>query len=143
MAKVKYRKLYFNSRDHEMVSEQWFTLLYNLHRAHVHFNVNEGHRTKGRQQELIDEKGLWSPSNPRGAAAVSDNAPHIRTGRHDHAIDFDGADAVIRAAGRRGVTVRRTISTEPWHLEADASELAEYHKKKAAGVAAHIKKNKK
>jgi lysozyme len=130
MAGVKYIKLNFNSRDHEKVSRQWFSLLWDIaHHDHVDYNVNEGHRTMARQQELVNEQGLWSPSNPHGAAAPSSHAPHIKTGHPDHAIDFDNAQGVINAAQKRGVTLSRTVSTESWHLEPNATQLFNYWKK--------------
>jgi lysozyme len=126
-----YRKLNFNSRDHEKVSSEWFVLLWDIaHKDKVSFNVNEGHRTMARQAELVRELGLFnSQTNPHGAAAPSDHAPHIKTGHPDHAIDFDNAQGVIDAARRRGVTLRRTVSTESWHLEPDPGELHAYWKK--------------
>lgn len=127
---VSYVRLAFASRDHERVSRQWYTLLRDLHAAGVRFNVNEGHRTMERQAQLVREKGLWSSRNPTGAAAPSASAPHIRTGRPDHAIDFDNAAAVVSAAARRGVTLRRPIPTEPWHVEPDAGDLARYYKRR-------------
>jgi len=140
---VTYRKMYFDSDDRELVSNQWFVLLYNIHKyADIEFNVNEGHRTFPRQQELLDEKGLWSPSNPHGAARPSHTAPHIRTDRPDHAIDVDGAAALIQAAARRGVTLRRTVPGEPWHLEADTAQLARYYHENKAGVWADLKDKK-
>lgn len=138
---TEYVRLDFASRDHEEVSYPWFWLLHDLYyEDHVDFNVNEGHRTMERQAELVREKGVWSSSNPTGAARPSPSAPHIRTGRVDHACDFDNAVGVMVAAGERGVTLRQTIMPfEPWHLEADAAELVAYAKKDrhAAESAAH------
>lgn len=150
---VPYRKLYFESADHEKVSNQWFVLLYNIHTyTDIDFEVTEGHRTMERQQELVDQQGVWSPTNQHGAARPSATAPHIRTGRPDHAIDVGrGADALIYAASRRGVTLRRTVPGEPWHLEADKAQLERYyhiHKKKvwdriAKSKKPHVPKPKK
>lgn len=110
--------------DGEQVSEQWWVILTYLRNVkHVQFHVNEGHRTWARQEELVREKGLWSPSNMHGAAAPSANAPHIRTGRLDHAIDFDNSTAVIYALSQLGVIARRTVPGESWHLEVAASDL--------------------
>lgn len=63
------------------------------------------------------------------AAFPTPFAPHIRTGRFDHAIDFNNAAGVARAAARRGVTLRWTVRGESWHLEADRAELAHYYSK--------------
>ena len=126
-----YRKLNFSSRDHEKVSSEWFVLLWDItHLDKVAYNVNEGHRTMARQQQLVNELGLYnSQTNPHGAAAPSAHAPHIKTGHPDHACDFDNADGVIRAASKRGVTLTRTVSTESWHLEPNAAQLHAYWKK--------------
>lgn len=126
-----YRKLTFNSRDHEKVSSEWFVLLWDLaHKDKVSFNVNEGHRTMARQAELVRELGLFnSQTNPHGAAAPSAHAPHIKSGHPDHAIDFDNASDVISAAHKRGVELIRTVSTESWHLEPNPAQLHAYWKK--------------
>jgi lysozyme len=128
---VKYHKLNFNSRDHEEVSGEWFVLLWDIaHHDHVAFNVNEGHRTMARQQQLVNELGLYDPvHNPHGAAAPSNHAPHIKTGHPDHAIDFDNAAAVDAAAHKRGVELLNTVSTESWHLEPNPAQLYAYWKK--------------
>lgn len=128
---VKYHKLNFNSRDHEEVSGEWFVLLWDIaHHDHVAFNVNEGHRTMARQQQLVNELGLYnSQTNPHGAAAPSDHAPHIKTGHPDHAIDFDNAAGVDAAAHKRGVELLNTVSTESWHLEPNPAQLYAYWKK--------------
>lgn len=133
---VTYFELEFSSRDHEMASRQWFTLLWDLnHHDHVNFNVNEAHRTMARQQQLVNELGLYDPvHNPHGAAKPSPNAPHIKEGHPNHAIDFDNAQGVINAAQKRGVTLARTVSTESWHLEPNAQQLAAYYKKNWARV---------
>lgn len=130
MQQWHYRKLNFSSRDHEKVSSEWFVLLWDItHKDHVSYNVNEGHRTMARQQQLVDELGLWSQSNPHGAAAPSAHAPHIKTGHPDHACDFDNAQGVINAAHKRGVELIRTVSTESWHLEPNAAQLHAYWQK--------------
>lgn len=126
---VHYVKLEFASRDHEHVSRQWFYLLRDLHEDGVQFNVNEGHRTMKRQRVLVRLKGAFSASNPTGAAAPSRTAPHIRTGKPNHAIDFDNAAGVVSAAGKRGVRLYRPISTEPWHVDPDAGDLRRYYLK--------------
>lgn len=124
--------------DREEVSRAWIGLLRDLRNVDgVRFNVNEGHRTMARQAELVRLKGLWSPSNPTGAAAPSPTAPHIRTGRPDHAIDFDNAIGVIAAARRRGVTLRQTVMPhEPWHVEADLTDLRRYNARRVRAIRA-------
>lgn len=132
---VHYRTLHFKSRDKEEVSNQIFVLLYNIHKySKIDFDITEGHRTLARQAELVKEKGLWSPSNPTGAAAPSPRAPHIRTGRPDHAIDAVNAAALVEAMRRRGVRATRPLAAEPWHIEINRDDLKKYYDKKAAGV---------
>lgn len=139
---VTYKQLYFKSRDNEMVSKQWFVLLYRIHRRGRVFNVNEGHRTKARQAELVREKGLWSPSNPTGAAAVSDDAPHILTGRPYHAIDCDNAIGVVEEAQELGVKMVRPLAQEPWHIEVNAADLARFYRRNRVRVFRQIRVNK-
>ncbi len=103
------------------VSGAWHTVLTEA-AQHVTFQLNSGRRTKTQQEALIRQKGVWSPTNPTGAAAYSPNAPHIRVGREDHALDVDtrGNGNIRLAAWLRehGCPVDREIPQEPWHLEA-------------------------
>lgn len=133
---VTYFELGFRSRDHEYVSRQWFALLWDItYHDHVNFNVNEGHRTMARQQQLVNELGLYDPvHNPHGAARPSATAPHIKTGHPNHALDLDNVQDVINAAQKRGVTLSRTVSTESWHVEPNPDQLARYYKKNWARV---------
>jgi GH24 family phage-related lysozyme (muramidase) len=116
--------------DGERVSRPWERLLRDLRARGTHFHLNEGTETFARQAELVREKGVWSPENPTGAARPSPFAPHIRTGRFDHACDFDNSAAVEMAARARGVTLRATVPGEPWHLEADRAELLAYYRRR-------------
>ena len=111
--------------DGESVSEQWWVLLRDLRRAGVWFRVNEGHRTWERQQYFWD---LYLSGRGNIAARPSHNAPHIRTGRFDHAIDFQNAAGVIQAARRRGVYLYLSVAGESWHVEADRDDLLNYWK---------------
>lgn len=122
--------------DGEEVSAAWYPLLWDIrHLDKVNFHVNEGHRTMARQAELVREKGLWSSLNPTGAAAPSANAPHILTGREDHAIDFDNASGVIAAAAHRGVLLSRTIpATEPWHVVPRLYDLKRYQRNRGKAI---------
>jgi hypothetical protein len=111
--------------DGEQVSVEWFVFLTQARRDGWPGRLNEGHRTFARQAYF------WSgsPNNPnrtwRGnlAARPSHNAPHIRTGRIDHAIDVNGSDWLIGYGARRGVQLVRTVRGESWHLEASAPQL--------------------
>lgn len=124
---VRYRGI-----DNESVSDQWYQLLRDIRYVdNVRFNVNEGHRTMARQWFF------WRIYQNGGniAAFPSPFAPHIRSGRFDHAIDFNNAQGVMDAARRRGVTLTRTVRwpngtvREEWHLEANAGQLQAYYNK--------------
>lgn len=116
--------------DGEKVSEQWFALLHDIRFIDkVAFHVNEGHRTLARQAYFY---ALYRSGKGPIAAVPGPNAPHIRSGRFDHAIDFNNAEGVKEAAAKRGVTLTRTVLNpdgsvrEEWHLEANATELQSY-----------------
>lgn len=137
--------------DESSVSMSWQQLLQDIRRLDkVGFYVNEGHRTFERQAELVRLLGLWSPSNRTGAAAPTHTAPHIRTGRFDHAIDvvaFKGArggapQAFLDACRRRGVAVSLPVPGEPWHVEANARELFAYAQRRHAQIAAEKKRRR-
>lgn len=119
-AGVTYVKL---DRD-DYVSADWHTILTDLIRRRVigPEDVNDGHRTIALQAQRVREQGVYHPvSNPHGAARPSSSAPHIRIGRGDHALDVNPAviDDLIRACrSLYGLRVGRTVSTEPWHVEA-------------------------
>lgn len=116
--------------DGEHVSAPWFALLHDIrHEDHVDFNVNEGHRTMRRQAYLKAHPPRDANGRPVLVAWPSPFAPHIRTGRVDHAVDFRNAEGVQNAAARRGVTLRRTVVGEEWHLEADKAELLAYYRR--------------
>ena len=101
--------------DGERVSTPWAAVLTAARRDGVVFHLNEGHRTMARQQELFD---LFLAGKGNLAAKPGPNAPHIRAGRIDHAIDVDGSDALIAWGDRHGIALRRTVRGERWHLEA-------------------------
>jgi hypothetical protein len=118
--------------DGARVSEQWYVLLNDIRNEdHVAFHVNQGKRTIA-EQAAFYWRWLHVPGAPL-AAKPTPNAPHIREGRFDHAIDFFNAEGVRRAAARRGVTLTRTVLwpdgtvREEWHLEASAAQLERYY----------------
>lgn len=125
----------YRSFDGEKVSRQWFQLLTDIRRHdHVTFHLNEGHRTLARQTQFWN---LFRAGRGPIAAFPSPFAPHIRTGRADHACDFNNAEGVRRAAAKRGVTLTRTVLwpngsvREEWHLEANRAQLRRYAKRRA------------
>lgn len=134
---MKYRRF-----DGQQVSPEWDRLLTDLRATGIRFHVNSGHRTLAEQKRMFDQNmhlfgGVWVPRPGRPLTAVPNvNAPHVRPGRFDHAVDLDGAAAVQAGARRRGITLRATVRGEPWHLEADASELRAYRVRRAKEIAA-------
>lgn len=132
------RVVYVHTDPPEVVSRQWYVLLHDVrHVDRVPFHVNEGHRTFARQAQLFAEN-MIAPGVPKPGQALtavpSNSAPHIKTGRADHAIDFNNAAGVQRAAARRGVTLRLTVPGESWHLEPDPGELRRYFNANKARV---------
>jgi len=109
--------------DNERVSAEWLAVLKDMRAAGVTFNVNEGHRTFARQLELYR---LYRSGRGNLAAYPSPWAPHIRTGRIDHAIDFSNDSAVFAWLQRAGLRPVRTVRGESWHIEVPADRLRAY-----------------
>lgn len=116
-------------RQGELVSVQWACLLDDIAAAGVYYHINEGKRTLARQQYFWNCYQCQCCNGGNLAAYPSSNAPHIREGRFDHAIDFDNAQGVHNAAQARGVTLSWTVAGESWHLEANAAQLQAYYAK--------------
>lgn len=107
------------------VSSQWLTVLAAAQRAGVNFRLNSGQRTFAQQQRLYD---LYRSGRGNLAAVPSHNAPHIRTGRPDHAIDVDmfagdGVKGLARWLRRQGASVAWTVPGEGWHIEIPRGDL--------------------
>jgi peptidoglycan hydrolase-like protein with peptidoglycan-binding domain len=69
---------------------------------------------------------LWRSGRGNLAARPSNNAPHIRTGRIDHAIDFSNAGAAIAWLRKHGLRATLPVRGESWHVEVPASDLREF-----------------
>jgi hypothetical protein len=113
--------------DGEQVSYEWWVFLTCARHDGVVFHLNEGHRTIARQTYF-----RWLYEHVPGsalAAKPSATAPHIRTGRIDHAVDVDNLQGLIDYGRRHGVTISRTVRwadgtvREIWHGEAPAGQL--------------------
>lgn len=109
------------SFDGKRVSDDWFQVLSAARRAGVAFRLNSGQRTFAEQQRLHD---LWRAGIGNLAAVPSNSAPHIRSGRQDHALDVDvrvgaGVAGLRLWLRRQGVATSLTVAGEPWHVEAD------------------------
>jgi len=106
--------------------------------AGIDFTLNSGRRTMAEQAQMVREKGVWSPSNPHGAARPNANAPHIKAPRGTalahHALDIDtragGNRRVASFYARHGVPVRFNVPPEPWHMDTvdEAKLIAAAHK---------------
>jgi len=74
--------------------------------------VQDGRRTLAEQAQRVKKHGLFSPSNPTGAAAPSPNAPHVR----GVAADITpGRSAFGALAGKFGLGF--PLGSEPWHIQ--------------------------
>lgn len=90
-------------------------------RAGVDFELNDGRRTLAVQRARIAKHGLWSPSNPTGAAPARSSSPHVKYGAANHALDVrwdDGGAAHLAAFYRRhGVPMVFNVPAERWHVD--------------------------
>ena len=96
-------------------------------------DVNDAHRSMQLQAQRVREHGLWSPSNPTGAAPPTPSAPHIRIGREDHALDIQtsAVGRIMWWLAHNGVRTHRPVldasGQEPWHVEAvDEAALSRF-----------------
>jgi N-acetylmuramoyl-L-alanine amidase len=96
------------------VSPPWFRLLSRARAAGVGFSLTDGRRTMSEQAVLYARylRNGWPI-----AAVPNPNAPHIRAGRDNHAVDVNGSQALINFARGLGITLSRTVAGESWHLE--------------------------
>ena len=68
-----------NRFDGKKVSTAWDVVLTHARRMGVQFRLNSGRRTMAEQRALVKAKGLWSSSNPHGAARPMPWAPPVTT----------------------------------------------------------------
>ena len=97
MSTVDYRQWDADDR----VSTEWHVVLTAARRDGVAFMVTDGHRTMAEQR---DRFAVFQRFGRPLAARPSPTAPHIRTGRADHAIDVNALDG---GAGRLAAWLRR------------------------------------
>jgi hypothetical protein len=114
------------------VSAQWATVLNAAAAAGVRFRLNSGQRTFAEQQSLYDQNmsgGRPKPGHPL-TAKPSHTAPHIRTGRQDHAIDVNALDGgetrLQRWLEGQGLKVTNPVPGEAWHMEVPSAQLARF-----------------
>lgn len=105
------------------VSDEWDVVLTAAHKD-VDFTLTSGRRTMSDQRRLYR---LYRAGKGNLAAYPSPNAPHIRVGRPNHAIDvdaLDGGEARLEAWLRKnGVSPTNPVRGEAWHMELSAREL--------------------
>lgn len=123
------------------VSRDWHTVLTQAVRDGVRFSLTSGKRTL-REQWALYRKYLNGTGNL--AAYPSPFAPHIRTGRQDHALDvnsLDGGETRLQNyLEHRGLDMCNPVSGESWHMEAvsgralrkEARQIRRYRKRVAA-----------
>lgn len=106
------------------VSREWSIVLTAADRAGVRFTLTSGHRTFGEQAEL---RRLYEAGRGNLAAVPSHAAPHIRTGRADHALDVNALDGgetrLQRWIERQGARPTNPVAGEAWHLELPLADL--------------------
>jgi hypothetical protein len=115
------------------VSRQWHRVLTEAS-YHVKFTLDSGQRTMLEQLALVREKGVWSWSNPHGAAFPSPNAPHIRVGRQNHCLDINSLDGgqkrLADYLAKHGVHVVFNVPPEPWHMDpVNPAELRSFYRR--------------
>lgn len=126
-------KYFRYGRNNVRVSKRWLVVLRAADRAGVRFTVTSGHRTMREQWRLFRQNMRWDgrrwvpkPGRPL-TAYPSPLAPHIRTGRPNHAIDvntLDGGEQRLEAwLDRPRINAENTVPGEPWHLELSGWEL--------------------
>lgn len=108
------------------VSAQWAVILTAAQRAGVSIRLNSGQRTFSEQAALYR---LYRSGRGNLAAVPSHSAPHIRTGRQDHALDVDmyagdGVQGLARWLRKQGASVAWTVPGEGWHIETPRRDLA-------------------
>lgn len=115
--------------DGKSVSAEWYAVLSAARADGVGFHLNSGRRT-------LEEQAYLYQLYLRGgnlAARPLPNAPHIRVGRVDHAIDVEstdgGANRLASWMRKHGLAANFTVAREPWHIESISSALKGFTKK--------------
>jgi hypothetical protein len=121
----------------EVVSREWAVVLQAMAKD-VSFGINEARRDIARQRYFYGCYRCQCCNNGNLAAFPSPFAPHIRSGRIDHAIDFANPDGVVRWLATHGLQPSRPVRGENWHVEVPASELRQFAKKAEAKPWDHL-----
>jgi hypothetical protein len=127
----------------DSVSAQWHAVLSAARGDGVSFTVTDGHRTLAEQ---ADRFAVFQRDGHPVAARPSDTAPHIRTGRPDHAIDvnaLDGGAARLAAWLRRnGADATFPVPGEAWHIEVPLDDLERLAKRVSDPLAGYPEKER-
>lgn len=114
-------------------SAEWQTVLTAAARAGTAFEPTSLQRTFSEQAVL---RSRYEAGTGPLAAEPSHDAPHIRTGRPDHAADVKWTDGgVYRLAAwlrRQGCRVLWTVPGERWHIEVPRTDLQRLARKLVA-----------
>ncbi len=106
----------------------------------MRFGLNSGQRTIAEQRVLYNR---YRNGTGNLAAYPNPNAPHIRVGRANHALDINSLDGgetrLERWVEGKGVDWRNTVRGESWHGEVSLSGLA----KLARGARGYFKEKNK
>jgi hypothetical protein len=140
MSTIEYKRWDADDR----VSTEWHAVLTAARRDGVSFIVNDGHRTFAEQ---ADRFAIFQRDGHPLAARPSATAPHIRTGRPDHAIDVSAVDG---GAGRLAAWLRRNgadatfpVPGEPWHVEVPRDDLERLARRVGDPLAAYPEKERR
>ncbi len=121
--------------DGKRVSKAWYRVLSRARQDGVDFHLNSGRRTLREQWKLYRHYKTYGYPL---AAFPSPLAPHIRTGRSDHALDvetnYGGEQRLQNYLIEKGVRAVNTVRGEPWHLEADRRQLVARYRKLQRGI---------
>lgn len=120
-------------RNSLRVSKRWAKVLRAADRDKVRFTLTSGHRTLAEQTVLFRRNMRWTglrwvqrPGRPL-TAFPTPMAPHIRTGRHAHAIDINSLDGgetrLQKWLERKGAHPSNPVAGESWHLELSGPDL--------------------
>lgn len=113
------------------VSTEWKVVLEAAVDAGVSFRLNSGQRTFREQEALYR---LYQSGQGNLAAEPSHNAPHIKTGRSDHALDVDmyvgdGVQGLAKWLRKQGASVAWNVPGEGWHIEIPRGDLVRLAKR--------------
>ncbi len=122
--------------DGKLASAEWHAALSAARKDGVEFHLNSGHRSIAQQRVLYNQNmvspGVRKPGRPL-TAFPNPNAPHIREGRIDHALDVEsnegGSQRLAAWMRKQDLPANFTVSGEPWHIETTAAALRSFAEK--------------